>query len=262
MPQASHFTDGAAYEQLMGRWSRAAGEVFIDWIAPLDGLRWVEVGCGTGAFTALVIDRCAPAKLAAIDPALAQIELARGKPIARQVDFRVADAQELPFEDRSFDVAVSALVIPFIPDRPRAMAEMRRVVSPGGVVAGYMWDSLAEGSPVAPIRSALDRIGAPSPRPLGLESSSFASLSALFAGCGLDDIITRSIAVTMHFRDFDEFWRTHTPAYSPHGKVIATLSESDRDRLKETLRAGLPAGPDGGITCSARANAIKAHVPR
>lgn len=261
MAQASHFTDGAAYEQLMGRWSRAVGEIFLDWVAPPDGLRWLEIGCGTGAFTEVVLGRCAPATFIAIDPAVAQIEVARGKPIARRVEFRIADARDLAFENGAFDIVASALVIPFIPDRTRAIAEMRRVVRPGGVIAGYMWDSLAEGSPVAPIRSALARIGAPSPTPPGGESRSLEALSSLFAGCGLNDIAVRAIEVTLRFPDFDEFWRTHTPAYSPQGRVIAALSDSDRDRLKEVMRAALPAGPGGGIVHSARANAIKARVP-
>jgi SAM-dependent methyltransferase len=261
MAHASRFTDGAAYDQLMGRWSRAVGEVFLDWVAPPDGLRWLEIGCGTGAFTALVVDRCAPASVAAIDPAIAQIETARGKPFAARVDLRVSEARELPFENGVFDIVASALVIPFISDHAQALGEMRRVVRPGGVIAGYLWDSAGEGSPVAPIRSALARIGAPSPPPPGRETRSLEALTALFAGCGLDDIAVRAIEVTMRFQGFDEFWRTHTPAYSPHGRVIASLSEGDRDRLKETLRASLPAEPDGSLVHSARANAIKARVP-
>jgi hypothetical protein len=129
------------------------------------------------------------------------------------------------------------------------------------LIAGYMWDSLGEGSPVAPIRSALGYIGAPPP-PLGLGSSSFEALSALFASCGLNEIADRKIELTMRFPDFGEFWRTHTPAYTSYGKVIASLSHADRERLQETLRTKLPAGADGSITCVARANAINARAPR
>lgn len=261
MSQASHFTDGAAYEQFMGRWSRAVGTIFLDWLAPPAGARWLEVGCGTGAFTELVLDRCSPAGVIAIDPAVAQIAAARSKPIARRADFRVAEAQNLPFEDGSFDVVATALVIHFIPDRPRALAEMRRVACAGGVVAGYVWDLVAELSPTSPLRDGLSHIDVRFARPPGTEDSTREALSALFAGCGLSDIATRAIDVTMSFADFGEFWRTHTPEYTPAGKEIAALSGPDRERLIEWLRAKLPAGPDGSISCSARANAIKARVP-
>ena len=261
MAQASHFTDGAAYEQFMGRWSRAVGAVFLDWLAPSAGARWLEVGCGTGAFTELVLSRCSPASVIAVDPAGAQIETARSKTIAGSVEFRVAGAENLPFETGAFDIVASALVIHFIPDRPGALAEMRRVARSGGVVAGYVWDLVAELSPTSLLRSALNHVGAPFPRVTGTDDTPLEALSALFAGSGLSDIATRTIDVTMTFADFDEFWRTQTPGYSPAGKAIAALSEADRERVMEWLRARLPAGPDGSITCSARANAVKARVP-
>ena len=261
MAQASHFTDGAAYEQFMGRWSRAVGAVFLEWLAPPAGARWLEVGCGTGAFTELVLGRCSPASVIAVDPAGAQIDAARGKSIARNVDFRVADAQSLPFEEDAFDVVASALVIHFIPDRPRALAEMRRVARSGGVVAGYVWDLAAELSPTSLLRSALSHVGAHFPRVPGTDDTPLEALSALFAGCGLSDIATRTIEVTMTFADFEEFWRTQTPAYTPAGQAIAALSETDRETLMQWLRAKLPAGPDGSISYAARANSIKARVP-
>ena len=261
MAQSSHFTDGAAYEQFMGRWSRAAGATFLEWLAPPGGARWLEVGCGTGAFTELVLDACAPSAVTAIDPAVAQIEQARSKPIARRADFRVADAQEMPFGNGAFDVVVSALVINFIPDRPRALAEMRRVSRPGGVVAGYVWDLTAELAPASLLRIGLSRIGAQVPAAPGVEASRLEALSSLFSACGLSGIATRTIDISLTFPDFDEFWRTQTPAYSATGKAIANLSETDRERLKAVLRARFPARPDGSMACPARANAIKARVP-
>jgi ubiquinone/menaquinone biosynthesis C-methylase UbiE len=74
------FDDGAAYEQGMGRWSRLVGEIFVDWLAPQAGLRWIDVGCGNGAFTELLVQRCAPAEVHGIDPSEAQLAFARGGP--------------------------------------------------------------------------------------------------------------------------------------------------------------------------------------
>ena len=114
---AHNFDDSAAYERFMGRWSRAAGEVFLDWMAPPTGARWLDVGCGTGIFTELIFDACSPEAVFAVDPAQAQIDHARRQPVAQRANFRVADAQALPFPDSIFDVVASALVINFIPDR-------------------------------------------------------------------------------------------------------------------------------------------------
>ena len=113
----------------------------------LRGARWLDVGCGTGIFTELVLDTCSPAAVFAVDPAEAQIDHACRQPVAQRANFRVADALALPFPDATFDVVASALVINFIPDRPRALSEMRRVARAGGIVAGYVWDFAAELSP-------------------------------------------------------------------------------------------------------------------
>lgn len=260
MAQDTNFTDGAAYERFMGRWTRAVGTIFLDWIAPPDHVRWLDIGCGTGVFTELVLDTCSPATMVAVDPSEAQIELARSKLVAQRADFRVVDAQSLPFPDGVFDVVASALVINFIPDRPRALAEMRRVTHPGGMVAGYVWDFAAGLGPNASIRSGLGRIGAKPPPVPGTEDSRLEAMSSLFAGAGLKDIATRTIDVRMSFPDFDDFWRKQTPAFNPTGKAVAALSETDREKLIDVVRASLPAAPDGSITFSARANAIKARV--
>lgn len=256
-----YFSDGAAYERFMGRWSLAAGAIFLDWVAPPRDARWLDIGCGTGVFTELVLDTCSPATVVAVDPAAAQIELAREKPVSQRADLRVADAQSLPFPDGAFDIVVSALVINFIPDRPRALAEMRRVCHPGGVVAGYVWDFAADLNPTGPIRRGLSGIGATPPPLSGTEDSRLEALSSLFARTGLKDIATRTIDVSMSFRNFNECWRLNMPGFDPTSKSVAALSETDRAKLIESVRAILPVGPDGSITYSARANAIKARVP-
>src|SRR5215831_11966267 len=110
------FEDGAAYERTMGVWSHIAGEIFLDWLAPRSGLRWIDIGCGSGAFTELIVERCTPAEVEGIDPSEGQLACARMRPAARVVQFRQGDAMALPFSDRRFDAAVMALVIFFVPD--------------------------------------------------------------------------------------------------------------------------------------------------
>jgi len=258
---AHRFDDGAAYERFMGRWSRAVGAVFLDWVAPPAGARWLDVGCGTGIFTELILDTCSPAAVFAVDPAATQIDHACRQPVAQRADFRVADARALPFADGAFDVVASALVINFIPDRPRALSEMRRVARGGGIVVGYVWDFAAEASPSRPLRDGIRQIGATPPTLPGTEHSSLGALKTLFEEAGFESIDTRTIQVTLPYVDFDDFWRAQTPSYSPTSKMIAAMTSSERARLMETVRAGLPVGADGRIEYSARANAIKASVP-
>jgi SAM-dependent methyltransferase len=255
------FDDGAAYERFMGRWSRAAGAIFLDWVAPPHDAHWLDVGCGTGVFTELVLDRCSPATVIAIDPSAAQIELARSKPVAEQADFRVADAQAMPFADGAFDVVASALVINFIPDRARALAEMRRVGRPGGVLAGFVWDFAGSSSPGSPLRRAMRRIGAEVAVVPGTDTSRLDAIHRLFAQAGLHEIATSTIDATVCFPDFDELWKSQTQSCNPTSKVITALPESDRAKLVAALLAELPPGPDGRIAYSARANAVKARVP-
>ena len=258
---AYSFDDSAAYELSMGRWSRALGQVFLRWAGPPACARWLDVGCGTGIFTELVLDTCSPAAVSAVDPARAQIEHARCQPVGKRAEFGLADAQALPFPDATFDVVASALVMNFIPDRPRALSEMRRVTRPRGLVTGCVWDFAAERSPSWPLRLGMRRIGADVPQVPGTEETSLGALASLFETGGLDEVATTSIDVTLTFADFDEFWHAQTPRYAPTTKIIDAITNSHRARLMETIRAEVPAYPDGRIEYSARANAIKARTP-
>ena len=129
------FTDGEAYEQVMGRWSRMVGKTFLDWLEVPAGMRWADIGCGNGAFTDLIVARCAPSRVFGFDPSPGQIAYARTRPGAQQAQYQVAGAEALPLADDSADVAVMALVISFMSDPAKAIAEMARAVRPGGWVA-------------------------------------------------------------------------------------------------------------------------------
>ena len=203
---------------------------------------------------------CAPASVIAVDPAEAQIAHARKGGARRKAEFRLADAQELPFPDASFDVVASALVMNFVPDRARAMSEMRRVARPGGLIAACVWDFAAELSPSGPLRRAMRRIGIDAPPVPGTDASRLAALADLFERGRLRAVTTTSIEVAVSFRDFDDFWLSQTPRYTPTTKVIAAMSLRDRQALMEAVRADLRPLP-GGIGYSARANAVRGHCP-
>jgi SAM-dependent methyltransferase len=125
------FEDGAAYERMMGTWSRLAGDVFLDWLAARPGLRWIDIGCGNGAFTELIVERCAPAEVQGIDPSEGQLAFARARPAGRMAELRQGDAMALPFSKDYFDAAVMALVIFFVPDPAKGCRRDGACYSPG-----------------------------------------------------------------------------------------------------------------------------------
>ena len=161
--QAYRFIDGDAYERYMGVWSRAACPAFLEWLAAPRDARWLDVGCGTGVLTAAILDSQGPASIAAFDPAAAQVGTARRQVASPLVEFAVADACEVPHANESFDLVASALVVNFIPDRPKALAEMHRVLRAGGTVAGFVWEFATERAPAGPVRRALAASGATVP---------------------------------------------------------------------------------------------------
>ena len=159
------FNDGAAYERYMGKWSQLAGGCFLDWLAPKSGLRWLDVGCGNGAFTEMLIERCAPISVHGIDPSEEQLAYARTRPALRVAQFLQGDAMALPFPDDTFDAAVMPLVIFFVPDPDRGVAEMARIVCAGGSVTAYAWDMLGGGFPYEALHVEMRGMGIAVPTP-------------------------------------------------------------------------------------------------
>ena len=256
------FDDSAAYERAIGRWSRAVAPGFLQWLAPPANARWLDVGCGTGILAHTLLELCSPAAVIGIDSAAAQVGQASRGPAAGRASFKVGDARRLPFPNASFDIVISALVLNFIPERQQALAEMRRVARTGGAVAAYVWDFTEELSPSGPLRRAMRRLGSQVPTIPGTAESRLETLRALFEEAGLEQIETRIIDVCLAYKDFEDFWKAQTPSYVPTTKVIASMTEGDRTRLMRAVRDGLPTAPEGVIEYFARANAIKARVPR
>jgi SAM-dependent methyltransferase len=248
------------YERFMGRWSRAVGESFLGWLDAPVNARWLDVGCGTGAFSELILQRCAPQSLAGIDPSPEQIAYV-GKFLAGST-FRVADSAAMPFPDGEFDVVASALVIHFIPDRAKAFAEMKRVLRPGGLVGGYTWKRTAttDFAAYGPMLEGVARIGGEPLRSPVVPEGSADGMRASLGAAGFIEIAVSEIEVSQTYENFDAYWGAQTLPFSPPGRSVAKLDDAQRARLRELLRETLPAA-DGTITYSATAVAGKARKP-
>ena len=258
----NYFIDGEAYERLMGRFTRAAGEVFVDWLSAPKGLDWIDVGCGTGAFTQLLLDRCAPKTVSAVDPSVEQITYARTTPAAERVDFQIGAAQSLPFDDATFDAGIMALVITFVPDPNEAVAELRRVTKPSGIVGTYMWDIYNKGLPQNPLREALERMGIEVSFLPGHAHSRMDNIVGYFESAGLEVVATRVIEVDVVYANFDEYWSGQTALSNYVVQHIRKMPATGVEHLKSDLRESLPKDKEGRIAYKARANAVKSRVPR
>jgi SAM-dependent methyltransferase len=251
-----HWSSGSAYESYVGRWSRLVASEFLDWLAIPPGRRWLDVGCGTGVLTHTILARCDPNSVVGVDPSETFVEHARATVVDGRAIFTVGTAAMTGLDDGAVDVVVSGLVLNFVPDVGAALAEARRVVSPGGVVAAYVWD-YAEGmqfmrrfwdTAVAldPAAQSLDegaRFGINAPEPL----------TAAFNAAGLEAVDVRPIEIPTVFRDFDDYWTPFLGGTGPAPVYVASLTESVRDALRDRLRASIAQEPDGCIRLTARA---------
>jgi SAM-dependent methyltransferase len=167
----------------------------------------------------------------------------------------------LPFPDNKFDVVASALVINFIPDRPRALSEMQRVARSDGLVAGYVWDFAGGRSPASPIARTLRALGHNTTLVPGAADTRMDALVELFHGAGLADVEAREIEVSLEFPDFDDLWTSLTPGYSPTTKLLRGLSAAEQARVQDHVRSRLVNEPDGRVSFSSVANAVRARAP-
>jgi SAM-dependent methyltransferase len=259
------FDDGDAYERYMGRWSRAIGQRFLEWLDPPENLRWLDVGCGTGAFTKLILDRTAPSSTIGIDPSPAQVAHARRSVIAPQVEFRESSASNLPFETGTFDMVASGLVIHFFEDRPQAFREMLRVTRSGGTVAGYTWRKSATiiDAPYGPLARAVIEVAGDVMISPAVPEAMPEGLRATLVAAGYADIDITTLEGTQIFRDFEDYWTSQTGTFThPVAKSVAALNDDERKRVRDIVRTALPAAADGTITYASRATAFKARKPR
>jgi SAM-dependent methyltransferase len=198
----------------------------------------------------------------AIDPSNEQLAFARTRLGAKMAKFEVGDAHKPPFGDGAFDVAIMALVLAFLPDPAKAVAEMARVVRPGGWVATYMWGIMNGGSPTTPIYTAIESLGSTLPVRPNPAASRLEAMLGFWEMAGLEAIEARAIRIPVRYADFDDFWDSNTVPVGPQGKVIAGMSPGMREQLRGRLREQLSTASDGQILYESFANAVRGRVRR
>ena len=256
---------GEPYDFYMGRWSRQIAPRFLDWLDAPAGLDWLEIGCGTGALSSAILAQCEPKSLLAIDPSEGFLKKARENVPDARARFQVGDAQALPADTASRDVIVSSLVLNFVPDREKALAEMKRVGRIGARVGFYVWDY--PGGGVEFMRAFWNAATALDPGAMDLmEGRRFPfctqdGLTDLAKRAGLTSVDSIAIEVPTVFKDFEDYWRPFTLGGGPAPGYCASLDPDARQRLRDKLHEALPRSDDGSIHLKTRAWAVRATVP-
>jgi SAM-dependent methyltransferase len=254
------WASGDAYEPYVGRWSRLVARHFLAWLAMPPGGQWLDVGCGTGALSATILDLAAPSLVKGIDRSAGFSAFAQAHIRDARAQFGVGDAQELPVESSSYDAVVSGLVLNFVPQPEQAVAEMARAAKSGGVVAAYVWDYAGK---MQLMRHFWNAAAALDPAAYTLdEGRRFllcqpAPLAQLFQDAGLRAVEVRPIEIATDFRDFDDYWSPFLGGQGPAPSYVCALSDERRVALRERIRAGLPFAVDGSIPLVARAWAVR-----
>jgi SAM-dependent methyltransferase len=250
---------GTTYDAFMGRYSRDLAERFADAAGVTAGNTALDVGCGPGALTGVLVARLGPGAVCACDPSPSfRDECAARHP---GVAVKLGRAESIPFETDAVDHAMAQLVLHFVSEPPQAAREMARVVRPGGSVSACVWDfddgmEMLRGfwdaalsiDPDAPDEARTLRFGRPG------------EIAELFASAGIDDIVELSLSVTSTYGSFDELWSGFLAGVGPAGSYCVSLNEDDRDRLRTALlaRFGSPTGP---FTLGAAARCAVGRVP-
>ena len=254
------WSGGIAYDRFMGRWSALIAQKFLPWLAIDPSRTWLDVGCGTGSLTKLILETCRPEKIISIDSSSDFISYAQRSITHPAVHFKVGLAQSLDVNSHTMDAVVSGLMLNFIPQPEAALSEMLRVTKPGGKIGIFLWD-YAHGMQMLryfwDAAAALDvnahEVDEGHKFPLCREGQ----LDALMRAAGLKQVEETPIVIKTVFQDFNDYWQPFLGGVGPAPGYSMGLNPEDRQRLTDQLRKMLPVGEDGSISLTARAWAVK-----
>ena len=254
---------GDPYERYVGRWSRRVAPLFLAWLGIPSARRWLDVGCGTGALSEAILDRCSPASVVGVDPSDGFLGTAR-QALGGRALFQVGSAASIPLERGCVDVVVSGLVLNFVPDLRAALAEMARVAVPRGMIGAYVWDYAGR---MDMMRVFWDAAVELDPGAADLDEGSRFPLCRpgplvdAFTGAGLRDVEVTAIDVPMRFASFDDFWDPFQGGQGPAPAYAMALDEAARAGLRDRIRRRMPFQADGSVSMTARAWAVRGQCP-
>jgi SAM-dependent methyltransferase len=246
----------------MGRWSTKVAQGFLDWLSPAMGLKWLDIGCGSGALSAAAINGYKPENLIAIDQSEEFVHSTQRR-LGNQAICKLGNALDLPIEDGIADLTVSGLVLNFIVDVSQALAEMKRVTANGGTVAIYVWDYAGTMDFLQVFWEAAAKLNTEASamnEAIRFSNCNTQALHDIFNIAGLDNVQSANIEIITHFKDFNDYWKPFLGAQGPAPTYLMSLDETERDKLKKLIRKYLPVQPDGSIPLSARALAIQGKI--
>ena len=230
-----------AYDRFMGRYSTLLSPQMAELAGVAPGQRVLDVGCGPGALTAVLVDRVGADNVTAVDPSEPFVEAARRR--FPDVDIRRAPAEDLPFDDDTFDASIAQLVVHFMEDPVAGLREMRRVTKPGGIVAACVWDHAGGRGPLSVFWEAarqLDPAAADESRLAGARRD---HLGELFEAAGIGDVEQSEVVAALRHPSFEEWWEPYNGGVGPAGTYVAGLDAERRDRLRDRCRELLPDPP-------------------
>ena len=245
------------YDRFMGRYAPTLAIALADAAGVEPGMRVLDVGCGPGGLTGELVTRVGAANVAAIDPAAQFSEACRARNPG--ADVRVGMAEELPWRDGEFDVALSSLVLGFMQEPEQGIREMTRVTRPGGIVAACMWD-IAEGG-MTMLRLFWSAVREIAPDVEGEQTragTSRGDIDSRFVRAGLGNVLGGALSARAEYADFEDFWEPFTFAIGPSGQFLRSLPDEDQATVRETCRTALPDGP---FSLDARAWYARGTVP-
>lgn len=255
---------GNPYEQYIGRWSRKIAPLFLAWLDKPAGERWLDVGCGTGALSAAILDRCAPRSVVGVEPSEGFLKLA-DQSLAGRARLVAGNAAALPLHDGGCDVVVSGLVLNFVPSLQHALSEMGRVTVSGGTVAAYVWD-YADGMEIIKYfwdaAASLDPAAAQLHEGIRFPVCRPSALEAIFEEAGLSEVETTPLDLQAEFVDFEDYWRPFLGGQGPAPAYAMSLPEEKRAALRARLESTLPSAARGEISLGARAWAVRGETRR
>jgi SAM-dependent methyltransferase len=230
-----------AYDRFMGRYSTLLSPQMAELARIAPGQRVLDVGCGPGALTTVLVERLGADNVAAVDPSEPFVEAARRR--LPGVDIRRAPAEDLPFDADSFDASIAQLVVHFMDDPVAGLREMRRVTRPGGIVAACVWDHAGGRGPLGVFWEAARQLDAKAADESRLAGARRDHLGELFEAAGFRAVERSEISAPLRHPSFEEWWEPYTQGVGPAGAHVAGLDAERRAQLRDRCRELLPDPP-------------------